>query len=197
MSCDAIILRLAIGRDGLDVELNLENFTGPSSPMSQDMTIGIASAGDGFNPDFDQLLNVLLNSIESTTISNHLLPILGLDSTKSPSVPEIGIISLLMNMNNSQDLINGIKSWALEILTNSQNLATHPIENWFYHAYALFTGNTPVPVSDFFPGSGTYNDPWDLSFSFASNAGLFGLHIWMETGVDGTTLVKTRAYGDL
>ena len=196
MSCDAIILRLAIGRDGLDVELNLENFTGPSSPMSQDMTIGIASAGDGFNPDFDQLLNVLLNSIESTTISNHLLPILGLDSSKSPSVPEIGIISLLMNMNNSQDLINGIKSWALEILTNSQNLATHPIENWFYHAYALFTGNTPVPVSDFFPGSGTYNDPWDLSFSFASNAGVFGLHIWMETGVDGTTLVKTRAYGD-
>ena len=42
---------------------------------------------------------------------------------------------------------------------------------------------------------GTYNDPWDLSFSFAQML-LFGLHIWMETGIDGTTLVKTRAYGD-
>ena len=196
MSCDAIILRLAIGRDGLDVELNLENFSGPSASVPQNLTIGIAEAGQGFNPDFDQLLNILLNSIQSETISDHLLPILGLDSSKSPSVPEIGIISLLMNMNNSQDLINGIKSWALEILTNSQGLSTHPIENWFYHAYALFTGTEPSPVSDFFPGAGTYDDPWDLSFSFASNSGLFGVHIWMETGVDGTTLVKTRAYGD-
>ena len=50
MSCDAIILRLAIGRDGLDVELNLENFTGLIPVMSQDMTINIASAGEGFNP---------------------------------------------------------------------------------------------------------------------------------------------------
>lgn len=196
MSCDSIILRLAIGRDGLDVELNLENFSGPSASVPQDLSIEIANAGQGFNPDFDQLLNILLNAIPSPTISDHLLPILGLDSSKSPSVPEIGIISLLMNMNNSQDLINGIKSWALQILTNSEGLATHPIENWFYHAYALFTGTEPSPVSDFFPGAGTYDDPWDLSFSFASNSGLFGIHIWMETGVDGTTLVKTRAYGD-
>ena len=116
MSCDSIILRLAIGRGGpdaalgeLDVELNLENFSGPSASVPQNLSINIAEAGQGFNPDFDQLLNILLNAIPSSPISNHLLPILGLDSSKSPSVPEIEIISLLMNMNNSQDLINGIK----------------------------------------------------------------------------------------
>ena len=55
-----------------------------------------------------------------------------------------------MNMNNSQDLINGIKSWALGDSTILKGLSTHPIENWFYHAYALFTGTEPSPVSDFF-----------------------------------------------
>ena len=195
VSCDAISLRLAIGRSGVDVELNLENFSSPSASVPQDLSIGIANAGQGFNPNFDQILNLLLNAIPSPTISNHLLPILGLDSTVSPSVPEIGIVSLLMNMNNSEDLINGIKTWALEILTNSQGLATHPIENWFYHAYALFTGIEPNPVSDFFPGSGTLQDPWDLSFDFASNSGVFGLNIWMDTGVDGTTVVNFKVYG--
>ena len=76
MSCDAITLRLAIGRAGLDVELNVENFSGPSASVPQDLSIDIANAGQGFNPDFDQLLNILLNAIPSPTISDHLLPIL-------------------------------------------------------------------------------------------------------------------------
>jgi len=178
--CDAIILRLAIGRDaGVDLELNLDNFVGSASAAPQDLDLSLMQAGQGFNPDYSQLLDILLSSVSSGSLSEHLLPILGLDSSKAPSVPEIGIIDLLMNMDGASDLVNGIKDWALGILTNSTDF-----ESWIRHFVALFTGADPG--SSYLPGDGTEASPWRVPFTFASGNGEIGIRLWTTNGSDGS-----------
>jgi hypothetical protein len=179
LSCDAIVLRLALSREGVDIELNLDNFVGSQSALPQDLTVSLMQTGQGFNPDFDQLLGLLLNAVPAGVLADHLLPILGLDSSKMPSVPEIGLVGLLLNMNGPSDISNGIKQWALDILTDSVDF-----ESWVRHLIALFTGTDPG--SEFLPGQGTEEQPWYFSMDVAATAGEIGLRLWTTNSPDGS-----------
>ena len=179
MSCDAISLRLALSRAGADIELNLDNFVGSQSALPQNLNVSLMQSGQGFNPDFNQLLGLLLNAVPAGVLSDHLLPILGLDSSKVPSVPEIGLIGLLLNMNGPEDIANGIKQWAQGILTN-----TVDFESWVRHFVALFTGSDPG--SEFLPGDGTEDNPWNFTISVGAGAGGLGLRLWTTNSPDGS-----------
>lgn len=177
--CDAITLRLAIGRPGVDIELNLDNYVGGASAVPQDLDLSLMQAGQGFNPDYNQLLDILISAIPSGSISEHLLPLLGLDANKAPSIPELGLVNLLMGMNSPMDAVNGVKSWALGIIQDSTIF-----EAWIRHFAALFTGSDSVP--SYLQGDGTEAVPWEVSFPLPSLDGEFVIRLWTTTAADGT-----------
>ena len=127
-SCESIQLRLAIGQEGLDVDFCLNDFAGSTGEMS-DLTIDIASAGEGFNPDFGQLITLITDTLSAdpngdpslpNVLRDHLLPLIGLGSDDAdPFVPQLDILNLLMGSDGPDSILDGIKSWALGILTNS------------------------------------------------------------------------------
>ena len=141
-SCESIQLRLAIGQDGIDVDFCLNDFLGATGEMS-DVNIEIASAGEGFNPDFGQLISLVTNSL-SGTISDHLLPLIGLGSDDTvPFVPQLDILNLLMDSNGPDSILDGIKSWSLAILTNPIDF-----ESWLRHLKRCYL--EAIQIQDFF-----------------------------------------------
>ena len=180
-SCESIQLRLAIGQDGIDVDFCLNDFLGATGQMS-DVNIEIASAGEGFNPDFGQLISLVTNSL-SGTISDHLLPLIGLGSDDTvPFVPQLDILNLLMDSNGPDSILDGIKSWSLAILTNPIDF-----ESWLRHLVALLSGSDPE--SGFLPGDGTEGTPWGWTIPLGSD-GTISFEIWMQNGPDGSTSLE-------
>ncbi|MEC7688952.1 MAG: hypothetical protein VX514_07875, partial [Candidatus Thermoplasmatota archaeon] len=180
-SCESIQLRLAIGQEGLDVDFCLNDFAGSTGEMS-DLTIDIASVGEGFNPDFGQLISLVTNSL-SGTVSDHLLPLIGLGSDDTvPFVPQLDILNLLMDSNGPDSIIDGIKSWSLAILTNPIDF-----ESWLRHLVALLSGSDPE--SGFLPGDGTEGTPWGWTIPLGSD-GTISFEIWMRDLSDGSTRLE-------
>ena len=161
-----------------------------------DLTIDIASAGEGFNPDFGQLITLITDTLSAdpngdpslpNVLRDHLLPLIGLGSDDAdPFVPQLDILNLLMGSDGPDSILDGIKSWALGILTNSTDF-----ESWLMHLNALLSGS--LPTAGWLPGDGTEASPWkwDIELGAATNPdGAISFEIWMQDGADGSTRLE-------
>ena len=171
MSCESVDLLLAISRSGVDVDLGLSGFSGSANDPPTDVTVGLVTP-DGFSPDYNQLLDMLLNSLSGyPMITDHLLPIIGLNSSSLPTVPDIGIIDVLMGMDEPNDLVVAIKEWAVGIITDTTiptGSDSTPFEAWIRHLVALITGSDPG--SGMMLGDGTEASPWVWSIPIGAGS---------------------------
>ena len=197
--CSAVGLRCSISPSGVDVDLFLDDFMGSPSSLPQDMTIDVASPGAGFSPDWNQIVELLLNSAPAGIIQTHLLPLLGLvDGPNSAwDLPRLNLLDIVSNLSNGAVLRSMFRDWLLEIIDD-----TNYLNVWLNHFKNLIQGtestNLPIDILGGTNGNGTASDPYQLTIftqgSFSANVLIWkgydehgvlsSLHLGFSTDVD-------------
>ena len=164
---------------------------GSPSALPQDMTSGVASPGAGFSPDWNQIVELLLNSAPAGIIQSHLLPLLGLiDGPAGWNLPRLNLLDIVSNLSNGAVLRSMFRDWLLEIIDDTTYLNL-----WLNHFKNLLSGTESTTLSTIVGGAngdGTVSNPYELTIF---TQGSFSAKVLIWKGYDENGVLSSLHLG--